>query len=207
MVFCGSTSGNLWRQSRILISAVFASVLAFSWVDAFRATREWATFNMPPSTYKAGISALLAFVFAVFGVVLSMFVILTLLKMDNEEVTTLGETFEIELTDVKGSVSESKQFTFDHSGHLKLYVEGTLTSSITTDMSIEMYANDVSIWKIDLNLDAYPDGGAFSFTRSIQPLRDESTKIELRVSGDPTEQVSVGVNATVTVTDGEVCQT
>lgn len=205
MVFCGSTSGNLWRQARLLISAVFASVVAFAWVDAFRATREWATFDMPDNSKKAGVSALLAFVFALVGVTLALLIIMTLLKNDNEEVTSLSETLKIDVTDAKGTVSESKQFSFDHAGHLKLQVEGKISSSIVTDMKLELLTNGESVWSVDLGLDSYPDGGTFVFSRSVRPISGQPTNIELRLSGEPTDEVDVSVEAIVTVTDGELC--
>ena len=205
MVFCGSTTGNFWRQARVLISAVFASVVAFAWVDAFRATREWATFKMPDDSYKAGVSALLAFVFAIVGVILALIVIMVLLKNDNEEVTTLSETLKIDVTDAKGSVSEVRQFSFDHIGHLKLQVEGKMSSSVVTDMTLELLTNGTQVWSVDLSVDSYPDGGTFAFSRSVRPISGESTVIELRLVGTPEAEVDVSVEAVVTVTDGELC--
>jgi len=205
MVFCGSTTGNLWRQARVLISAVFASVVAFAWVDAFRATREWATYDMEKGVYKAGISALLAFIFAFFGVILALLLIMVLLRNDNEEVTSLSETLSINVQHATGFVSESKQFSFEHNGHLELAVEGTFSSTIVTDLVGQIIANGKVMWTFPFQEDAYPEGGSFKITRSVPPLSSENTIIELKLEGTAAESVSVQIDAVANVTDGTLC--
>lgn len=205
MVFCGTTTGNLWRQARLLISAVFASVVAFSWVDTFRATREWITYDMKADSTKAGVSAFLAFVFAFVGIILALIVIMVLLRNDNEEVTSLSETLKIDVVDVVGAVSESRQFSFEHGGHMKLQFEGKLISTEVTDLVVKLNANGVQVWSIDLSVDSYPSGGTFVFSRSIRPIPGETTTIELLLEGNADSEVTVNIDAIVTVTDGELC--
>lgn len=206
MVYQGTNSGNLWHQARILISAIFASVVAFLWVDAFREVRGWITYDMPDNVYKAGISAILSFIFASVGVILALIVIMILLHTDNSEVTTLSENLEITVTDITGTIDESRQFIFEHKGHIRMSVTGEITSSIHTPVTAYINANGTTLWTLNLEEDDYPTGGSFTFTRSVpEAITGESTIIEMLLVGEATNEVSISLSSKITVIAGEVC--
>lgn len=199
-MYTGTHSGNVWRQSRLLVSAVFASVVAFLWVDAFRELREWAVYYFS-GVNKLRTTALLAIIFAIVGVSVALLVIMMLLRCDNEELTSMSELLKVSVDSKSGNILQTSQLVFEHAGTVKLIAKGTFHSSAISNLKAEIIANDKVLWVIPLHIDAYEHGGTFSITRSI-PTSGEVTTVQLKLYGFADSPVDVSVEADVTLVDG-----
>ena len=199
-----TSSGNMWHETRLLISGVFITIVAFTWVDAVRGLRDWSLHGIDSSSTRVKANAIFSLLYAIFGVGIAITLILLLVKSDVELTTNLEKVIKFDQTTTTPNevVNLSEDFKVTHIAQVDVTLSCSFTVSEKMNGFAAIYINNELQWRLDLKDNDYSNGGKADMIRHIPNRNSRTSIIRAEVIGVTPNPTTLDFEFNIVVRDG-----